>query len=340
MDAAERQIDHAELRTQLAPYRRASHAASLWQLASTFAIWAGLWTAMVLTLGVAWWLTIVLALPTALATIRLFILQHDCGHGSFFRKAKYNHWVGSVIGVLTMTPYHCWRREHALHHATSGNLDQRGIGDINTLTIREFYALSPWQRLAYRVYRHPLVLFGLGSFFHFAIRQRFSHDLPKDWRKERISVHGTNIALFSLLGGLTWLFGWQFFVLAYLPVLFFSASIGVWLFYVQHQFNPTYWEHEDNWDRHEAAVEGSSFYQLPRVLHWITANIGYHHVHHLDSRIPNYRLHHVHAEHESLRGADRLTLWSSFACINLKLWDEQRKRMVSFRKARQLQQAN
>lgn len=318
----------------LARYRQPRLGASLFQLAVTLGLWATMWPIMWWSLDVAYWLTLLLAVPAAFLSVRLFVLQHDCGHGSFFRSRVLNERIGAALGVLTMTPYECWRRQHAIHHAGNGNLDHRGIGDIGTMTVEEYHAASRWERWQYRLYRHPVVLFVIGPFFHFAIRQRFTLGLPSSWRRERRSVHLTNLGLIAVSAPLIWALDWRFVVLLYLPVMAMATSIGVWLFYVQHQFNPTYWRYEREWDYETAAVEGSSYYHLPPVLRWLTANIGFHHIHHLDSRIPNYRLPEVYRNHPEMQKEDAISLLSSLGCARLALWDERRRRLVSFRAAR------
>lgn len=320
----------------LAGYRKPRLASSLFQLIVTLLLWAAMWPVMWWSMSVSYWLTLLLAVPAAFFSIRLFILQHDCGHGSFFQSRTANEVVGFALGVLTMTPYHCWRREHATHHAGTGHLEQRGTGDIDTLTVTEYMALSRWGRLKYRLYRHPLVLFGIGPIFHFAIRQRLVYRVPKAWRRERMSVHMTNLGMLAVIAAVCWIFDWRAIVLMYLPAMTIATSIGVWLFYVQHQFNPTYWESGENWDYHTAAIEGSSFYDLPPLLRWATANIGFHHIHHLDSRVPNYRLPRIYRDHPELHNAHRLSLWSSLQCAFFKLWDEKQRRLVTFRQARRL----
>ena len=320
----------------LARYRRPQLAASLFQLLVTLGLWAAMWPIMWWSLDVGYWLTLLLAVPAAFFTVRLFILQHDCGHGSFFQSRAANEFVGFVLGVLTMTPYHCWRRQHAMHHATNGNLDHRGIGDIDTITVSEYIAMSWWGRLKYSMYRHPLVLFGVGPFFQFAVRQRFTFGLPTAWRRERRSVHVTNLVVLGAMAALVWCLDWRSVVLMYLPVMALAASIGVWMFYVQHQFNPTYWRNDEDWDYHAAAIHGSSYYHLPWLLRWLTANIGFHHIHHLDSRVPNYRLPKIYRDHPELRKTHRLSLWSSLRCALYKLWDEKQRRLVSFRHASRL----
>jgi omega-6 fatty acid desaturase (delta-12 desaturase) len=266
--------------------------------------------------------------------MRLFMIQHDCGHGAFFPSRRANDWLGRVLGVLTLTPYAAWRRSHAVHHATSGNLARRGTGDVTTMTLREYQAATPRQRLGYRLYRHPLVLFGLGPAFLFGVRHRIPfgrfRDDPAGWA----SVMGTNAALLALGAGLVMLLGWQTFLIGYVPITLVGATAGVWLFYVQHQHEDTYWAWEPHWDFGTAAIEGSSWYDLPAVLRWVTANIGLHHLHHLSSRIPFYRLSACFAAHPEFRAARRLTLRTSLRTARLALWDEQARRLVSFRQAR------
>jgi omega-6 fatty acid desaturase (delta-12 desaturase) len=267
--------------------------------------------------------------------VRLFIIQHDCGHAAFFPSPRANDRLGRLLGVLTLTPYAFWRQEHAVHHATSGNLDRRGIGDVTTLTVDEYRSRSALARLTYRLYRHPLVLFGLGPSFHFLIRHRVPTGNPRRHRHAWLSVLGTNAALagIGLVMGLT--IGLQPFLLAYIPAAIMAASIGVWLFYVQHQFEDTYWQPAARWRFATAALEGSSFYDLPRPLHWATGHIGFHHIHHLCSRIPNYRLAECCARNPELqRFAKRLTLRESLGCARLALWDPEKGRLVSFRQAR------
>jgi omega-6 fatty acid desaturase (delta-12 desaturase) len=259
------------------------------------------------------------------------MIQHDCGHGSFFRHRLANDWVGRVIGVLTLTPYDFWRRTHALHHASSGNLDRRGIGDIDTLTVREFMALSTGRRLLYRLYRHPIVMFGIGPAYLFILRHRLPMGLMRSGWQPWISAMATNAAIVVLIAPMMWLVGVGPFLLVQVPITLLAASIGVWLFYVQHQFEDTFWAHEEGWDFHEAGLHGSSHYDLPIVLRWFTANIGVHHVHHLCSRIPYYRLQQVLLDHPQLSTVGRLTLFQSLCCVRKVLWDEDRHKLVSFR---------
>ena len=315
---------------RLAAYKEPDLKRSVWQLASAAALYAGAWALMYASLGVGYWLTLLLAVPAAFLLVRLFIIQHDCGHGAFFRSPRAADIVGSIIGVLTLTPYHYWKKTHAMHHATSGNLEHRGFGDIDTLTVDEYLARSRWERFKYRVYRHPAVLFGVGAVLHFFVRHRLPTIVPRTWTRERRSILWTNVGLagFVLLMGT--LVGFREFLLVQLPVALLSCSIGVWLFYVQHQFEPTYWEHDERWAYHAAALEGSSYYRLPKLLQWATGNIGLHHIHHLNARIPNYRLQQVLETYPELRRVATLTLKESFRCVRLVLWDERARKLVPF----------
>jgi acyl-lipid omega-6 desaturase (Delta-12 desaturase) len=315
---------------RLAPFRHPDLARSIWQLSSTTVLFVAGWLLMYASLRLSYWVTLLLAVPTGFMVIRLFIIQHDCGHGSFFKSTRAADAVGRVLGVLTMTPYSYWKRTHAMHHATSGNLDHRGFGDITTLTVREYLAKTPVQRLKYRLYRHPLILFVIGPSFHFMLVHRVPGIVPREWRRERRSILGTNVSLAAGVIGMGLLVGFKAFLLVHLPLMAMTASLGVWLFYVQHQFEPTYWEHDEGWSYDAAALEGSSHYELPRVLRWLTGNIGLHHVHHLNSRIPNYRLQRVLDDVPELQTATRITLWQSLRCASLALWDERTRTLVPF----------
>lgn len=318
-------------------YREPSDVRGAVELAVTALPLAVLWMAIWAGLHYGhYWLSFLLILPAAGFLVRMFIIQHDCGHGSFFRHRRANDWVGRVIGVLTFTPYDYWRRTHALHHATSGNLERRGIGDIDTLTVAEYRARSFWGRLGYRLYRHPIVMFALGPAYLFIVEQRLPIDLLRGGWVPWASVMATNVAIFATVAALMWFVGIGTFLLVHLPVALIASSIGVWLFYVQHQFEDTHWDGEAEWNMQEAALHGSSHYDLPPVLRWFTANIGMHHIHHLCSRIPFYRLPRVLRDYPELRDIGRLTLWQSFRCVHLVLWDETQRRLVSFRDARTL----
>jgi omega-6 fatty acid desaturase (delta-12 desaturase) len=323
----------------LARYREPDLRRSVWQVADTAVPFAVLWAAMLFFVGRAYWLTLLLAVPAAGFLVRLFIIQHDCGHGAFFRSSRASNALGFVLGVLTLTPYDYWRKVHAIHHATSGNLERRGFGDIDTLTVREYAARGRWPRLQYRLYRNPLVLFGVGPAFQFLIKHRLPTLVPRSWKRERRSILWTNVALAGTVTAMALVMGLKAFLMVQLPITLLASSLGVWLFYIQHQFRETYWAHEAEWDYVAAGMRGSSYCALPPVLQWMTGNIGIHHVHHLDSRIPNYRLQQCMDENPALQQVTRLTIWYGLKCIFLKLWDEERSTLVGYRSARRLRAA-
>ena len=331
-------VTDARLLTQiLARYREPNRVRSVVEIVVTALPLASLWGAAWLAYSFGfWWLSLLIAIPAAGFLVRLFMIQHDCGHGAFFRNRTANDWVGRVIGVLTMTPYDFWRRTHAIHHATSGNLDRRGIGDVTTLTVEEYLSRSRWGRLQYRLYRNPIVMFGLGPAYMFLLQHRLPVGLMRAGWQPWLSTQATNAAIALIALGLIWLIGVKAFFLIHLPIMMLAATFGVWLFYVQHQFEETLWDENRGWNLHEAALRGSSHYDLPLLLRWFSANIGVHHVHHLCSRIPYYRLPSVMREHPELRNIGRLTLMQSFRCVRLALWDETQRRLVSFREARRL----
>lgn len=318
----------------LARYRQPSTGRGILEIALTVVPLVALWVLAWATLDVGYWLALPLALAAGAFLVRLFAIQHDCGHGAFFRHRLANDWIGRVAGVLTFTPYEVWRQIHASHHATTGNLDRRGLGDVDTLTVNEYRARSLWGRLRYRLYRHPLVMFGVGPAYLFILQHRLPvGSMRRGWRPWA-STMTTNLAIAVIAAGLIWLIGIRPFLLVHLPIVLLAASVGVWLFYVQHQFEHTTWATDRAWNLHDAALHGSSYYDLPGFLRWLTADIGVHHVHHLCSRIPFYRLSRVLRDHAELRDIGRLTLLDSFRCVNLVLWDEARGRLVSFREAR------
>lgn len=318
----------------LARYREPSLARSLFELIVTFAAFLGFWALAWAALAVSPILALGIALLNGVWLVRVFLIQHDCGHQSFFANRQVNDWVGRVAGILTLTPYDVWRKTHSIHHAHAGNLDRRGIGDVMTLTIEEYRSRSWFGRLKYRLYRHPIVMFGLGPAYLFLIDYRLPLGLmTAGWRYWASSM-GTNLMLAAVLATLFYFGGWQVIVFIYLPTVIVAATIGVWLFFVQHQFEETYWGREPDWQVHDAALLGSSHYRLPQPLRWLTANIGIHHVHHLYSRIPFYRLSEILRDHPNLAEAQVLTFSESLACARLHLWDEAGKRLVSFREAR------
>jgi len=275
-----------------------------------------------------------LLLPAAGFLVRLFMIQHDCGHGSFFPSRRANDWVGRVIGVATLTPYDHWRASHAFHHASSGNLDRRGIGDVHTLTVAEYLARSRWGRLRYRLYRHPAVMFGVGPLYLFLLQNRLPFGFMRKGWKPWFSTMTTNAAIAAAVALMIFAVGFWAFLWIQVPIVLLAAAAGVWLFYVQHQFEHTHWAEDASWNAHDAALYGSSHYDLPRVLRWFTANIGVHHVHHLSSRIPYYRLQEVLRDHGELRSVGRLTLLQSLQGLRLVLWDTHRRRLISFKELR------
>ena len=318
----------------LARYRIPNLVRSIVELAITAGPLVLLWFLMWASLDLGYWLCLLLAVPAAGFLVRLFMIQHDCGHGAFFRHRLANDWVGRLIGVMTLTPYDFWRRTHAIHHSTSGNLDRRGTGDIDTLTVHEYLARSRWGRLRYRVYRHPIIMFGIGPAYLFIVQHRLPVGLMRGGWQPWLSTMATNAAIAAIVATMIWLIGVGAFLLVHLPIMLLAGSIGVWLFYVQHQFEDTVWAHDRAWNLHDAALHGSSHYDLPHVLRWFTANIGAHHIHHLCSRIPYYRLPLVLRDYPDLGAVGRLTLVQSFRCVRLVLWDEGQQRLVSFREAR------
>ena len=327
-------LDARRIRQIVSRYGRPSDKRGVAELLITLlpliALWIMAWLAYMFGY---WWVSLLLGIPSAGFLVRLFMIQHDCGHGAFFSDRRANDWIGRAIGVLTMTPYDFWRRTHAIHHASSGNLDRRGIGDVDTLTVREYLQRSRWGRLQYRIYRHPLVLFGIGPAYLFIVQQRLPVGMFRAGWQPWISAMATNSAIAVIVATLIWFIGVKAFLIVHLPIMLLSASIGVWLFYVQHQFEDTVWESDDGWSQQETALHGSSHYDLPAVLRWFTANIGVHHVHHLCSRIPYYRLPRVLRDYPELRAVGRLTLLESFRCVRLVLWDEAQRRLVTFRDA-------
>jgi acyl-lipid omega-6 desaturase (Delta-12 desaturase) len=324
------------LRRLVTPFARPIKRRALTQLLNTAVPFIALWVLMAQSVLRDWsylW-TLLLAVPVAGLYIRLFIIQHDCGHGSFLADRKLDHAVGAAIGVATLFPFGYWKKTHAIHHATSGNLDRRELGDVVTLTVREYRAL-PWRkRLGYRLYRSAPVLFLIGPIYQFLIKHRFPFDIPFSWKKEWASVLWNNLAIVVVGWALSLLLGWQTVLLVHVPIVVIAGAAGIWLFYVQHQFEHAYWERQESWDPDEAAVQGSSFYDLPRWLHWWTGNIGFHHIHHLASKVPNYRLRECFESSALLQRAPRLRFWESFRCARLKLWDEETKRLVPFPRQR------
>ncbi len=319
----------------LSAYREPDQFRSWFELGVTVVPFIALWSLAWWSLSVSYWLSFAIALANAGFLLRLFAIQHDCGHGAFFRSRRVGDWVGRAIGVLTLTPYDVWRHTHSVHHSSSGNLGRRGMGDILTLTVSEYRALSPRERLKYRLYRNPVVLFGFGPGYLFLLQNRLPLGLTGQ-AKYWVSAMATNAVLFLALG-LIFLFGGLAPIMViFLPTTLLAATAGMWLFYVQHQFETTHWEIDENWQLHDAALEGSSHYILPPILQWMSANIGIHHVHHLHSRIPFYKLPDVLRDHADLPDSNRMTIRESLRNARLHLWDEDARRLLSFAQARDL----
>jgi acyl-lipid omega-6 desaturase (Delta-12 desaturase) len=325
--------DTRALAQLLARYREPDSGRGILELTITAVPFFIIWALMSVVVVRGHWIGLLLAVPAAGLLVRLFMIQHDCGHGAFFRGRSANDWIGRAIGVVTLTPYDYWRHNHARHHASSGNLDHRGAGDIDTLTVSEFAARPRWRQILYRLYRHPVVMFGLGPTYLFILRHRLPIGMMRNGWRPWLSTMGTNIAIAILVAGMIRLVGTGPFLLVHLPITVLAASIGVWLFFVQHQFEDTSWSRDEAWSFHEAALHGSSHYHLPGVLRWFTANIGVHHVHHLCSRIPCYRLPDVLRDHPELAAVGRITFFQSLRCVPRALWDEKKQRLISFREA-------
>ncbi len=325
-------MDIAVWKEIVARYQKPSTWRAIWQIVDTLGPYALLWYLMFRSLAVSWWLTLPLAMLAGAFLIRVFIIFHDCGHGSFFKSRPANDVVGFITGLLTFTPYYHWRWEHAIHHASAGDLDKRGTGDVWTMTVQEYLESSRWKRFAYRLARNPIVLFVIAPLFLFVIRQRFASAQTNP--RERRSVHWMNLAILGMAAALSWTFGFKAYLLIQLTVMGVAGAAGVWMFYVQHQFEDVYWERGDKWDYTAAALQGSSFYKLPGILQWFSGNIGFHHIHHLSSRIPNYNLERCHYSHPMFQAVKPITLFSSLRSSTLRLWDEQLKKLVGYRHIR------
>jgi omega-6 fatty acid desaturase (delta-12 desaturase) len=338
IDTVKKPSEAVDWNALLASYRQPVLWKSVVQLLSTALLLGVLWFTMLWSLEIGYWLTLLLALPTSLMLVRLFMLQHDCGHGSYFRSRKVNNLIGSVLGVFTLVPYAYWRRTHSLHHAGSGNLDARGFGEIDTLTVREYLSRPPFKRFLYRLYRHPLVLLVIGPTWQFVLKHRLPLDIPREWKREAIGVQLSNLGLASVVT-LMWLtVGIERFLLVQLPITLLAGSIGVYLFYVQHQFEDTYWRYREAWNYFAAGLEGASHLAMPKPLQWATANIGLHHIHHVSSRIPNYHLQRCFDSHPELRQVTTLTLFGSVKTLRYTLWDEDERKLVGFRELRAIRQ--
>lgn len=316
-----------------APYARADWRSALWQLTNTLIPYFLLFALMVHTVrhGYSYLVTLTLATIAAALFVRIFIFFHDCTHGSFLPSPRWNRMVGYLCGLLIFTSFEDWRRRHAAHHVAVGDLDRRGVGDVSLMTVTEYRSASPWRRLAYRLYRNPLVLFGIGPTFYFLIQNRFPSKVAK--KPEIYSIIIVDLALAGIVAAAGITLGWRTLLLVQGPILSIATTMGVWLFYIQHQFQGVYWARHEQWDPWRVPLEGASFYRLPGWLHWVSGNIGFHHVHHARPGIPNYRLQQCHEAIPELRAVRPLTIWESLKTVRLKLWDEDLRRLVSFREA-------
>lgn len=318
-------------REDISPYQKPEVRRSVWQLVNTLVPFIVLWMLAYAALSYSVWLSLLIDVVAAGFLVRVFILFHDCCHHSFFRSRRANEIVGTVTGVLTGFSYQKWRREHNIHHAGNGNLDQRGTGDITTLTVEEYLALPFLRRMMYRMYRNPVIMFGFGPFYLILIQGRLNRKGAGS--RERWSTYATNLSLLAGAGALYWFLGWEALLLVHGPILYLAAMAGIWLFYVQHQFEDTYFEESDTWNYETAALQGSSFYKLPKLLQWITGNIGFHHIHHLSPKVPNYRLQQAHDDNASFRSVPTIGLLFSIRSLKYRLWDTKSKKLVGFHEA-------
>jgi acyl-lipid omega-6 desaturase (Delta-12 desaturase) len=328
--------DTAAWKQIVAKYQEPSTSRAVWQMVNTLGPYALIWYLIYRSLTVSWWLLVPLSILAGAFLVRTFIIFHDCGHGSFFRSRAANNVVGFITGMLTFTPFYHWRWEHAIHHASAGHLDKRGVGDIWTLTVEEYLQSTRWRRFAYRLARNPFILFPIAPLYIFLIGQRFPSANAS--KRERRSVGWMNLALLGMVTGLCLLFGVKACLLVLLMTMGVAGAAGVWLFYVQHQFEGVYWERGEDWDYTAAALQGSSFYKLPKVLQWFSGNIGFHHIHHLSSRIPNYNLERCHRADPLFQQVEPVTLFASLRSLRFRLWDEERGKLIGFRHLRHLRQ--
>jgi omega-6 fatty acid desaturase (delta-12 desaturase) len=322
------QVDNAAWKEIVAKYQKSSTPLALWQIVNTVVPYALLWYLMYLCRPISWWLVVPLAILAGAFLVRVFIIFHDCGHGSFFKSTWANNLVGFLTGILTFTPYYHWRWEHSIHHATSGHLDKRGTGDVWTMTVEEYLNSSRWKKFGYRLARNPFILFVIAPMYLFLIQQRFPKSRAN--RRERHSVYAMNVALLGMATALIWIFGFKAYLVIQFIILMVAGSAGVWMFYVQHQFEDVYWERGEDWSYVAAALQGSSFYKLPRILQWFSGNIGFHHIHHLSPRIPNYYLEKCHRGDPLFQQVKPVTMMGSLKSFTYRLWDEKRKKLVGY----------
>lgn len=325
-------IETSVWKKAVAPFQKSDLRLSLWQLVNSVCPFFILWYLAYASLNVSYLLALPLAMLAGLFAVRIFIIFHDCCHGSFFKARWANDMTGFLTGIITFTPYYNWRQTHAIHHATSGDLDRRGVGDIWTLTYEEYQKLPGWQQVGYRIYRNPFVIFGIGPFVDFVIIQRLPASHAAATLREKASVHITSLILLAIGIAMSFTIGLGAYLAIQIPVIVTASTVGVWLFYVQHQYENTYWEHHENWDFAQASLYGSSFYKLPRILQWFSGNIGFHHIHHLSPRIPNYKLEDCYKSDELFQRVEPLTLKSSLKSLFVRVWDEDRHKMMGYYK--------
>ena len=322
------------LRKNVKPFENSELKKSIFQLINTVPPFFIIWFLAYLSLDISVWLTVALSIVAAGFVIRTFIIFHDCTHGSFFKNKKANNIIGTITGVISLFAYEKWKREHNIHHATSGNLDKRGVGDIWMMTVEEYLEATPMRRLTYRLYRNPIVMFGFGPALLFLVSNRINRKGAP--AKERNNTYLINISIIVIYSLMIWLIGWQAFAIIQGTILFVAGALGIWLFYVQHQFEDSYFEDESEWDYIKAAIEGSSYYKLPKVLQWVTGNIGFHHVHHLSPRVPNYNLERAHDSTPPLQKATTIDVRTSLQSIHFRLFDESNKSFVTFKEIKHL----
>ncbi len=321
----------------ISKYNFPDAAKSWWQIINSVIPYILLWVLMYHSLKISYWLTLLLSVFAAGFLVRIFIIFHDCGHGSFFKSKRMNIMVGIFTGLFTFTPFHKWHRDHKVHHSTVGNLDKRGIGDVPTLTTEEYMKMSWWSRLGYRAFRHPLFLLGIAPMLLFVFQHRFTKKYMT--LREKIYVHLTTLAVITLILLIIWAIGIKAYLLIQIPIMYIATVHGVWLFYVQHQFEDVLWAHSDEWDYQTMAMQGSSYFKLPKILQWFTGNIGFHHIHHLSPRIPNYKLEQCHKENTLFQKVNTVTFFSSLRTLNLRLWDKNTKQLMSIRRFKKFEKS-
>jgi len=327
-----------EWKAVIKEYTKPRAGIAIWQLINSVGLYVLLWTSMYFMLNFIpkpynWLATMPVAILCGALLVRVFIIFHDCGHDSFFKSKFLNNLCGHITGTMAFTPFVHWRWEHNTHHAGNGNLERRGVGDIWTMTVNEYLSASTGRRFVYRFIRNPFVLFVIGPMWTFMIAHRFP--VPKAKKKEKISVLWSNLMIITMVVVLGLTFGWLTYLVLTATVMTVASTLGIWLFYVQHQFEDTYYETKENWDFYKAAIHGSSFYKLPKVRQWFSVNIGYHHIHHLSSKIPNYNLERCHNSHEMFNEVTHLTFWQSVKCVNFRLWDQDTMKLITFRQLRE-----